>query len=70
MYWKKWRFGRVSPMPHSLTDTQTTEYSATQLLSSIQFKLSHAIGLAGSFGAMLVKAAGDVAFGARLHQRM
>ena len=26
-----------------LTDTQTTEYSATQLLSSIQFKLSHAI---------------------------
>ena len=26
-----------------LTDRQTTEYSATQLLSSIQFKLSHAI---------------------------
>ena len=26
-----------------LTDTQTTEYRATQLLSSIQFKLSHAI---------------------------
>ena len=24
-----------------LTDTQTTEYRATQLLSSIQFKLSH-----------------------------
>ena len=26
-----------------LTDTQTTEYRATQLLSSIQFKLSHAM---------------------------
>ena len=26
-----------------LTDRQTTEYRATQLLSSIQFKLSHAI---------------------------
>ena len=26
-----------------LTDTETTEYRATQLLSSIQFKLSHAI---------------------------
>ena len=26
-----------------LTDTQTTEYRATQLLYSIQFKLSHAI---------------------------
>ena len=27
----------------SQTDRQTTEYSATQLLSSIQFKLSHAM---------------------------
>ena len=27
----------------SLTDRQTTEYSATQLASSIEFKLSHAI---------------------------
>ena len=30
IYWKKWRFGRVTLMPHSLTHTQTTEYSATQ----------------------------------------
>ena len=29
----------------SQTDRQTTEYSATQLLSSIQFKLSHAINM-------------------------
>ena len=29
MYWgKKWRFGRVTLMPHS----QTTEYNATQLV--------------------------------------
>ena len=42
IYWKKWRFGRVTPMPHTLTHSQTTEYRATQLLSSIQFKLSHA----------------------------
>ena len=39
IYWKKWRFGQVLPMP----DTQTTEDRATQLLYSIQFKLSHAI---------------------------
>ena len=39
IYWKKWRFGRVLPMPH----TQTTEYSATQLVYSIKFKLSHTI---------------------------
>ena len=39
IYWKKWRFGRVTPMP----DSQTTEYSATQLVESIKFKLSHAI---------------------------
>ena len=40
---KKWRFGRVLPMPHTLTDRQTTEYRATQLVLSIKFKLSHAI---------------------------
>ena len=39
IYSKKWRFGQVLPMP----DTQTTEDRATQLLYSIQFKLSHAI---------------------------
>ena len=39
IYWKKWRFGRVLPMP----DRQTTEYRATQLVYSIKFKLSHAI---------------------------
>ena len=38
IYWKKWRFGRVLPMP----DRQTTEDSATQLVYSIKFKLSHA----------------------------
>ena len=32
-------------MPHTLTHSQTTEYRATQLLYSIQFKLSHAIAL-------------------------
>ena len=37
---KKWRFGRSLPMPHV---SQTTEYSATQLVYSIKFKLSHAI---------------------------
>ena len=41
IYWKKWRFGQVLPMP----DTQTTEDRATQLLYSIQFKLSHAISI-------------------------
>ena len=40
IYWKKWRFGRVLPMPHI---SQTTEYRATQLVYSIKFKLSHAI---------------------------
>ena len=40
IYWKNWRFGRVLPMPHI---SQTTEYSATQLVSSIKFKLSHEI---------------------------
>ena len=43
IYWKKWRFGRVTPMPDILTHSQTTEYSATQLVSSIKLKLSHAI---------------------------
>ena len=38
IYWKKWRFGWVLPMP----DRQTTEYRATQLVYSIKFKLSHA----------------------------
>ena len=33
-----------------LTDTQTTEYRATQLLSSIQFKLSHAIAVVRRWG--------------------
>ena len=39
IYWKKWRFGRVLPMP----DRQTTEYRATQLVYSIKLKLIHAI---------------------------
>ena len=43
IYWKKWRFGRVTPMPDTLTHSQTTEYRATQLVSSIKHKLSHAI---------------------------
>ena len=43
IYRKKWRFGRVTPMPDILTHSQTTEYSATQLVSSIKHKLSHAI---------------------------
>ena len=43
IYWKKWRFGQVLPMPDTQTDRQTTEDRATQLLYSIQFKLSHAI---------------------------
>ena len=43
IYWKKWRFGRVLPMPDTLTHSQTTEYRATQLVSSIKHKLSHAI---------------------------
>ena len=38
---KKWRFGQLLWMP----DRQTTEYSATQLVLSIKFKLSHAIEL-------------------------
>ena len=41
IYLKKWRFGRVLPMPH----TQTTEHRATQLVYSINFKLSHAISV-------------------------
>ena len=40
IYWKKWRFGRVLPIPNS---QKTTEYRATQLVESIKFKLSHAI---------------------------
>ena len=28
-----------------LTDTQTTEYSATELVESLKFKLSHAINI-------------------------
>ena len=47
IYWKKWRFGQVTPIPdtltHSLTHSQTTEYRATQVVYSINFKLSHAI---------------------------
>ena len=43
IYWKKWRFGQVLPMPDTQTDRQTTEERATQLLYSIQFKLSHAM---------------------------
>ena len=35
IFWKKWRFGRVTPMP----DRQTTEYRTTQLFYSIKFKL-------------------------------
>ena len=31
------------PMPDTLTHLQTTEYRATQLVSSIKFKLSHAM---------------------------
>ena len=39
IYWKKWRFGLVLPIP----DKKTTEYRATQLVfKSIRFKLSHA----------------------------
>ena len=33
------------PMPDTLTHSQTTEYSATQLVSSIKHKLSHAISI-------------------------
>ena len=33
----------MTPMPDILTHSQTTEYSATQLVSSIKHKLSHAI---------------------------
>ena len=32
IYCKKWRFGRVSRMPHSLTDSQSKD-RATQLLT-------------------------------------
>ena len=42
---KKWRFGRVLPIPDTQTDRQTTEYRATQLVSSIKHKLSHANGI-------------------------
>ena len=35
IYWKKWRFGQVTPMP----DRQTTKYRTTQLFYSIKFKL-------------------------------
>ena len=31
IYCKKWRFGQVLPMPHSLTDSQSKD-RATQLL--------------------------------------
>ena len=41
IYWKKWRFGQVLPMP----DRQTTEYRATLLVYSIKLKLSHATRL-------------------------
>ena len=37
------------PMPDTQTDRQTTEDRATQLLYSIQFKLSHAIELKHCF---------------------
>ena len=40
IYWEKWRFGRVTLMPDI---HMTTEYSATQLVSSIKFKLRHAL---------------------------
>ena len=40
IYCKKWRFGRVTLMPHI---SQTAEYRANQLVYSINFKLSHAI---------------------------
>ena len=33
----------MTPMPDTLTHSQTTEYRATQLVSSIKHKLSHAI---------------------------
>ena len=42
IYWKKWRFGRVLPIPDTLTHSQT-ENRATQLVSSIKHKLSHAM---------------------------
>ena len=45
IYWKRWRFGRVLSIPNS----QTTEYRATQLVSSITHKLSHAINKSNSF---------------------
>ena len=38
IHWKKWRFGRVSPMH----DKQTREYSATRLVESSKFKLCYA----------------------------
>ena len=43
LYWKKWRFGLVLLISNTLTHSQTTEYRATQLVSSIKHKLSHAI---------------------------
>ena len=48
IYWKKWRFGRVTPMPDTLTHSQTTENRATQLVSSIKHKLSHAMYFDGT----------------------
>ena len=39
--WKRGRFGRVLLLPH--THRQITEYSATQLVYSKTFKMSHAI---------------------------
>ena len=36
IYWKKWRFGRVTPMPHI---SQTKEYRATQFVYSIKLVL-------------------------------
>ena len=44
---KKLRFGQVSPIPNTLTHSQTREYRATQLVESIKFKLSHAISQNG-----------------------
>ena len=47
IYWTKWRFGWVLPVPNRLADWLTTKYRATlswQLDWSLKFKLGHAIG--------------------------
>ena len=50
---KKWRFGRMLPMPDI---RQTTEYRATQLVYSIKFKLIHAIILKTLFSSFIKSA--------------